>query len=278
MSTETSELNQPNDGGDSDEPRWRFGFRHADTGVDDADRDAETTGTGTGTGTGTDDEDDTAGTAGTVYDSTDDQPVVVDSDEDAVDPQPTFTPSDTDPATTLPSPRETDEGRVVQGQVVPDDAAVPDVQTQSAAYDTTTYDDTAPVSEPVLVSDSAPVAAATPATDAVPASGTAVPTAAFDPSAPLLGDPVTLRANWQQAAAEFVDDPRAAVADAAELVEQTAQTLIGALQQRQRQMRGRWETGTDASAGTTNGATTDTEELRHLMQNYRTLFNQLTAL
>ena len=53
MSTETSELNQPNDGSDSDEPRRRFGFRHADTGVDEdgVDRDVVTT--------GVDDEDDT---------------------------------------------------------------------------------------------------------------------------------------------------------------------------------------------------------------------------
>ena len=74
--------------------------------------------------------------------------------------------------------------------------------------------------------------------------GASPPVAAFDANAPLLGDPVGLRASWQQAAAEFVDDPRAAVADAAELVEHTAQTLVGALQQRQRQLRGQWENGT----------------------------------
>jgi hypothetical protein len=38
MSTETSELNQPNDG-DSGEPRRRFSFLHADTGVDEVDED-----------------------------------------------------------------------------------------------------------------------------------------------------------------------------------------------------------------------------------------------
>ena len=66
----------------------------------------------------------------------------------------------------------------------------------------------------------------------------------FDPNAPLLGDAVGLRASWQQAQAGFVDDPRAAVADAAELVEHTAQTLIGSLQQRQRALR---------TSGTTTG-------------------------
>jgi hypothetical protein len=116
----------------------------------------------------------------------------------------------------------------------------------------------------------------------VAASEAPLPEAAFDPNAPLLGDAVGLRASWQQAAAEFVDDPRGAVADAAELVEHTAQTLVGALQQRQRQLRGQWENGTaagvdgsDATVGQTSG-TVDTEELRHLMQSYRALFNQLT--
>ena len=92
--------------------------------------------------------------------------------------------------------------------------------------------------------------------------GACPPAAAFDPNAPLLGDAVGLRASWQQAAAEFVDDPRAAVADAAELVEHTAQTLIGALQQRQRQLRGQWENrtaagvnGSDATVGEASGTT-----------------------
>ena len=65
-------------------------------------------------------------------------------------------------------------------------------------------------------------------------------------------------------------------------MEHTAQTLIGALQQRQRQLRGQWEngtaagvTGSDGGVGEANG-TVDTEELRHLMQSYRALFNQLT--
>ena len=107
-------------------------------------------------------------------------------------------------------------------------------------------------------------------------------TTLYDANAPLLGDAVGLRASWQQAAAEFVDDPRAAVAEAAELVEHTAQTLVGALQQRQRQLRGQWETrtaagvnGSAATAGEASG-TVDTEELRQLMQSYRALFNQLT--
>jgi hypothetical protein len=261
MSTETSELNQPGDGGDSGEPRRRFGFRHADTGVDEdgVDRDAVTT--------GLDDEDDTDVTGDTaVYDSADDPDVV---DED-VDPQPTFTPSGTGPSTILPDPREPLDGQVVQGEVVPGDETDADGRLEPTTLDDTTVDDTT-------------VPASVPASEAVVASEAPLPpAAAFDPNAPLLGDAVGLRASWQQAAAEFVDDPRGAVADAAELVEHTAQTLIGALQQRQRQLRGQWENGTaagvsgsDATVAEGSG-TVDTEELRHLMQSYRALFNQLT--
>ena len=97
-------------------------------------------------------------------------------------------------------------------------------------------------SEPTLSeTDDIPVvpAQATAPVTSVPVDQTAteVPlssVAAIDANAPLLGDSVSLRASWQQAQAGFVDDPRAAVADAAELVEHTAQTLIGSLQQRQR--------------------------------------------
>jgi hypothetical protein len=269
MSTETSELNQPNDGGDSGEPRRRFGFLHADTGVDEegTDRDA----------VDTDDDTDVVGDAAG-YDSTGDPDAV---DADAVDPQPSFTPSGTGATTTLPDPREPVDGSVVRGEVVPDDGTGERDRLEPAALDDTTFDDT--MVDDTMVDDTT-AAASVPVSETVPASATPLPTAAgFDPSAPLLGDPVGLRASWQQAAAEFVDDPRAAVADAAELVEHTAQTLIGALQQRQRQLRGQWETGTTAGvsgSGATGGAANggaDTEELRRLMQSYRALFNQLTA-
>lgn len=251
MSTETSELNQPNDGGDSGEPRRRFGFLHADTGVheDRADPDV------VGTDVNAEDDTDAAGDP-LVYDRTNDAEVV---DEDAVEPQPTFTPSASGTSPSLPDPRQPTDGPVVPGEVVPDDVTTEDGRLEPTALDDTRADDTT-----------------------VPA-GTVPASTAFDPDAPLLGDPVGLRASWQQAAAEFVDDPRAAVAEAAELVEHTAQTLIGALQQRQRQLRGQWETGPTAGvsgSGATGGSasgTVDTEELRHLMQSYRALFNQLTA-
>jgi hypothetical protein len=258
MSLETDELNQPNDGDDT-AGRHRFGFRHADTGVDEdgVNRDLDDQDAADDDELDADDAVDT----GTVYQRSD-NPDVVDADTD--DPQPTFTPSDSGPATTLLAP---EDGQVVQGEVVSEVVTPAD-----ADYEPSTLDDT---------TSTFPASEAVPVNDAVPASeATTPPVAAFDVNAPLLGDSVTLKASWQQAAAEFVDDPRAAVAEAADLVEHTAQTLVGALQQRQRQLRGQWENGTETGVNGSNGTTdtVDTEELRHLMQSYRALFNQLCAL
>jgi hypothetical protein len=101
---------------------------------------------------------------------------------------------------------------------------------------------------------------------------------AFEPAADqtdgaLLADAARLHAGWQRIQAGFVDDPREAVADAADLVEHTAQAFVGALQQRQRKLRGIW-----SGTGRPDGAAeqiTDTEQLRLMMQRYRSLFDQL---
>ena len=96
---------------------------------------------------------------------------------------------------------------------------------------------------------------------------------------PLLVDADGFRARWQRAQAGFIDDPREAVGDAADLIEQTAQALVGALRQRQRQLRVLWERGpadgTAPADGADGQAGADTEHLRLMMQRYRALFNQL---
>ncbi len=101
---------------------------------------------------------------------------------------------------------------------------------------------------------------------------------------PLLGDIAALRGRWQRVQAGFVDDPKEAVGEAADLIEQTAQALVGALRQRQRQLRVLWERGPADGTGPGDGEravdggsanVADTEHLRQLMQQYRTLFNQL---
>ena len=106
---------------------------------------------------------------------------------------------------------------------------------------------------------------------------------------PLLGDAAMIRARWQRVQAGFVDDPKEAVGSAADLIEQTAQALVGALRQRQRQLRVLWESGPaddtapaggeaaggEAVGGEAAASGADTEHLRLMMQRYRALFNQL---
>jgi hypothetical protein len=257
MSVETSRTNQPGDG-DSDDERT-FGYRSADSAAVDDDLDDDELDDDTVASVdGEDDldDDDAPVVQGTVYDSsavgygTTDSDVTDygTADPDAVvtdvdDPQPTFTP--------------VDDGTV-------DDTALTDVPVTDADANAPTLSE----------SDDVPVVtdtATNPVTEAPLSSATDI-----DPNAPLLGDSVGLRASWQQAQAGFVDDPRAAVADAAELVEHTAQTLIGSLQQRQRQLRTQWDNnGSGETGAATTGELSDTEQLRHLMQDYRTLFNQL---
>jgi hypothetical protein len=83
----------------------------------------------------------------------------------------------------------------------------------------------------------------TPATPAVPVERL--------PRDPMPGDTGALRPQSRRAQAGFVDDPRAAVDDAAALVEQTAQALVGALRQRQQELRVLRESGSaDGSSPT----------------------------
>ena len=93
----------------------------------------------------------------------------------------------------------------------------------------------------------------------------------------LLADVAALRARWQRVQGSFVDGPREAVGDAADLIEQTAQALVGALRQRQRQLRVMWENGAAPASSDSETASrgADTEHLRLMMQRYRALFNQL---
>ena len=254
MSIETSRTNQPGDGDSDDEGRRTFAFRSADSAAvdDDLNDDDDLDDDAVVSRDDADEDDDTPVVQGTVYDSsaadygttdsygtTDPDAVVTDVD----DPQPTFTP--------------VDDGTVDDGTV--DDSALTDVP--DAGAPTLSETDDVPV-----VADQA----TTPVVEAPLSSATDI-----DPNAPLLGDSVGLRASWQAAQAGFVDDPRAAVADAAELVEHTAQTLIGSLQQRQSQLRAQWDNNGSGDLGADTGVLSDTEQLRHLMQNYRNLFNQL---
>lgn len=99
----------------------------------------------------------------------------------------------------------------------------------------------------------------------------ALPAAGSSLGGLLLADATGLRANWQRVQAAFVDDPAESVSDAADLVERAVQALVGALRQRQRQLREQWtrNPASDEDDGE------ETERLRQLMLRYRALFNQL---
>jgi hypothetical protein len=112
--------------------------------------------------------------------------------------------------------------------------------------------------------------------------GSLPPAAGLDE--PLLNDAEGLRSRWQHVQASFVDDPQVAVGEAADLIEQTAQAMVGALRQRQRQLRVMWEGGPAGDTGPAGNGLTgggpaaphqDTEHLRQMMRHYRALFNQL---
>jgi hypothetical protein len=216
-------------------------------------------------------------------------------DETTTPTRPTFTPSEPASAT-VPGPAfaqddvaESDyaadpdyaaeSDRVIEPDSVtgPDDATVPDGTVHASVLDAdegaTAAPYVAPDDSPATATGVAPAAGVTPAED----SGQARPlpeTTATDLDQPLLADTAELRARWQQVQAEFVDDPQEAVGDAANLIDQTTQAMIDALQVRQQQLRAMWE-----HSGSANGATaangSDTEHLRQMMRHYRTLFNQL---
>ncbi|HEY1819359.1 MAG TPA: hypothetical protein VGG83_05480 [Trebonia sp.] len=143
---------------------------------------------------------------------------------------------------------------------------------------------TAKPSEPAVTAVPAPAAAPDDtAADYATEPGTTVPAeprpATDGPVNLLLGDADRLRGRWQHAQAGFVDDPREAVGEAADLIEQTAQALVIALRQQQRELRVMWEHGPADDSVTGGGEpaapASDTEHLRLMMQRYRALFNQL---
>jgi hypothetical protein len=201
-------------------------------------------------------------------------------------PRPTFTARASGPAVTpvpgqAPAPDDTAEPEVT---AEPDDTAEPEVTVPTVPA--LGPDDGTPA-EP----DVAPDAGAVPEARAVPEADDDLASADGDRTLarpltsaagldePLLSDADGFRLRWQRAQAGFIDDPREAVGEAADLIEQTAQALVGSLRQRQRELRVLWERGPADDTGLADDAATvpgaDTEHLRLMMQRYRALFNQL---
>ena len=137
-------------------------------------------------------------------------------------------------------------------------------------------DDVVPVTRADALASSAAAASETPAAPTVPVATVTPIAPAADPTpviaAPppsnygsLLSDTTDLRSQWQQIQFMFVDDPRASVTEAADVIEQVAAKLQAAIQERQRALRGRWDGGGNA----------DTEALRETLRMYRAFLYQL---
>lgn len=76
----------------------------------------------------------------------------------------------------------------------------------------------------------------------------------------------------QQALASFVDGPRAAIEDADHVLEEIADRFTEAVAQRRRTLRRAWESADEATP-----ATSDTEQLRLALRDYRELAERLLS-
>jgi hypothetical protein len=86
-------------------------------------------------------------------------------------------------------------------------------------------------------------------------------------AAPLFSDSDIgdLRSRWSNVQAEFVDEPRRAVADADQLVATVMQRLAEGFARERGSLEKQWDSGETAS----------TEDLRMALQRYRAFFNRL---
>jgi hypothetical protein len=83
--------------------------------------------------------------------------------------------------------------------------------------------------------------------------------------ASLITGTADLHAQWHRIQYKFVDDPHASVTAAADVLAQVAARLEAAIAERQRGLRGRWD----------STAAADTETLRETLRMYRTFLDQL---
>ena len=76
-----------------------------------------------------------------------------------------------------------------------------------------------------------------------------------------------LRARWIEIQGKFVDEPRAAVQQADELVSEVVQKIIRIFASEHSSLESQWNQGIDVS----------TEDLRKALQHYRSFFNRLVV-
>jgi len=73
---------------------------------------------------------------------------------------------------------------------------------------------------------------------------------------------------WSDIQSNFVDDPERSVAEANALVSDLMERLVGSFRSEQTRLQEQWEQGAEVS----------TEELRVILQRYRTFFDRLLQL
>lgn len=151
----------------------------------------------------------------------------------------------------------------------PDLEAVPDaVASQSTGAVAMGADTTRP-GQPATGAHAAPPAGA----HAAPPAGTPGSAAGADAAfaaagAAFVTDADGYRASWVRIQSGFVDDPRGSVTEAAELITQITSTLLSAVEERERTLRGTWDGSGDA----------DTENLRNALRDYRSFFERLIGV
>lgn len=151
-----------------------------------------------------------------------------------------------------------------------------DANEPAGNYTNAETDQAAPVDETPAAHETWAAGTAEPVTAVSAAVGAPPAPAAFtDLDQPLLSTDTELLARWQQVQVGFINDPHAAVAGAAKLVEQAGRALVEALEERQRQMRTMWDQNSVDGPTTQRGIKADTEQMRQMMQRYQALFNQL---
>ena len=143
----------------------------------------------------------------------------------------------------------------------PDLDAVPDAAGRQSTGAVATGADTTPLGQPATGAHAAPPAG-------TPGSAAGADAAFAAAGAAFVTDADGYRASWVRIQSGFVDDPRGSVTEAAELITQITSTLVSAVQERERTLRGAWDGSGDA----------DTENLRNALRDYRSFFERLIGV
>ncbi|WP_432083993.1 hypothetical protein [Streptomyces sp. WAC 04229] len=191
-------------------------------------------------------------------------------------PDVTRNPGDTPDPKATPLPKATPVSEGTPGTPAPEATPAPKTGTPLKEAPVTAV---TPVTPAAPATPAHPDASATPearTTHTTPTTPTTPATPAHEVAGPLLphdeGDKLGQRLH--HAVAGFVDAPRASVEEADRVLEELAARLADAVAHRRRTLRTTWQdTGEDGHA-----PTTDTEQLRLALRDYRELADRLMRL